>query len=107
MQKYFGVGDFPSIRRSTALVSLLTGAYHYLKTDSGIPQGRHASLHNHSHSQRMKHAFFQVTHRLNKEMNSFCRIECVNVWNSCLQPASVFQRVVATLKLRGLVVILM
>lgn len=37
MQKYFGVGDFPSIKRSTVLVSLLNGANHHLKTTRNSP----------------------------------------------------------------------
>lgn len=37
MQKYFGVGDFPSIKRSTVLVSLLNRANHHLKTIRNSP----------------------------------------------------------------------
>lgn len=71
------------MKRSTALVSLLSGANRYLQTESGIPQGRHASLRNHSRSlTAVKPLFFRVLHGLNKEMNSFCRIECVSAFES-------------------------
>lgn len=48
--QYFGVGDFPSVKRSSALVSFRREADHSVKTESGIPQGRQASLPDHSHS---------------------------------------------------------
>lgn len=75
------MGDFPGIKRGTALVSLLSGANHYLKTESGIPQGRPASLENHSHSLTTDGAcVFRVRHRLKEDLNSFCRFDCVSIF---------------------------
>lgn len=76
VQKGSEVGDFPSIKRSTALVSLLSGAPHCLKALPGIPQGRHASLRDHSHSlTTRKRMFFGETHGRSEDTDSVCICE--------------------------------
>ena len=87
-----GVGDFPSTKRSSALVSLLRAALRYPKTESGIPQGRHASLRDHSHSLTPgKHPSFKASRGRNKEMNGFCRIECVRLFGGGMATHSQLQ----------------
>lgn len=89
MQKCVGVGDFPGIRRGTALLSLLGGAKHYLKTESGIPQGRPASPQNHSHSLTADAArVFRGMRGLNKGLNSFCRFERVSIFEDGRLPVA-------------------
>lgn len=81
MLEYFGVGDFPSIRRSTALVSLLNGseATHLLKKTLELPRVKKLSFTTRAvRFKSMKHVSFKVMCELNQEMK-FRRSECVNI----------------------------